>query len=385
VTVSCFLSGFCSPAKLHFHLPIPMVQIHIRKQAYQIIPDNPYEFSRNALWQGPDPTRVNTYTISSMSDNTGCTVPGTGLAEITINQLPAATAGTGGAICSVSTLSLSESGGDAVSWSWSSDGAAVFSDATAQNPTATGAVNGEVFTVQVTDGNGCQSTDNVAATVNTTPTITLGANPSVCAGTTAADLPYSATTGSPDQYSIDFDAAAEGAGFIDVTNAVLGASPISLTVPGGAAAATYDATLTITNSTTGCLSGGDAIEVIVNDAITASASVSTAITCNVGTGEVTITASGGTAPLSYTFDGTTNATGVFTGVSAGMGYAWSVTDANSCGPVSGTIDVTEPTALSLALSSQTNVSCNGLSDGAIDITVSGTYHRRCEWPIRGHV
>jgi len=47
---------------------------------------------------------------------------------------------------------------------------------------------------------------------------------------------------------------------------------------------------------------------------------------------VTLTGTGGTAPLSYTFNGITNATGIFAGIPAGVAYAWSVTDARNCTP-----------------------------------------------------
>ncbi|SNR50742.1 proprotein convertase P-domain-containing protein, partial [Lutibacter flavus] len=69
-----------------------------------------------------------------------------------------------------------------------------------------------------------------------------------------------------------------------------------------------------------------------------SAGVTTAIDCNGGTGTVTIVALGGTAPISYTFNSETNTTGVFTGVSAGTGQLYSITDANNCTAVTGTID-----------------------------------------------
>lgn len=48
------------------------------------------------------------------------------------------------------------------------------------------------------------TTKNVAVsgTVNALPTITLGSNPSICNGTTSANLTYSATTNSPNQYRI---------------------------------------------------------------------------------------------------------------------------------------------------------------------------------------
>src|SRR6185436_7118178 len=84
-----------------------------------------------------------------------------------------------------------------------------------------------------------------------------------CAGSTSAMLAYSATTGSPDKYNIDFDAAAEAAGFVDVSLATLTASPIVITVPGAAPAATYNAILTVKNAN-GCFSTNSAISVVTN-------------------------------------------------------------------------------------------------------------------------
>ena len=74
---------------------------------------------------------------------------------------------------------------------------------------------------------------------------------------------YSATTGSPDQYSINYDVTAEGEGFTDVILAALPGSPIVLVVPGAAAPATYNATLTVTNSGTSLTSGDYAITVTI--------------------------------------------------------------------------------------------------------------------------
>ena len=78
------------------------------------------------------------------------------------------------------------------------------------------------------------------------------------------NLTYSATTGAPNRYSIVYSGAALGAGFINVANAVLPVSPISLVVPAAAPAATYTANLTVTNNVTGCVSGAYAISVTVN-------------------------------------------------------------------------------------------------------------------------
>ena len=84
------------------------------------------------------------------------------------------------------------------------------------------------------------------------------------------------------------------------------------------------------------------------------------VLCNGGTATVTIVASGGSAPLSYTFNSQTNTTGVFSGVAAGTNLAYSITDANNCGPLTGTIDVTQPPALTLTSAAVTSpILCNG--------------------------
>lgn len=98
-------------------------------------------------------------------------------------------------------------------------------------------------------------------------------------------------------------------------------------------------------------------------------------TCNGdNTGTITITATGGTGVLTYILNPgaiQTNSTGAFTGISAGT-YTVDVDDENSCGPVtSSSIEITEPTQISITAETPTDISCNGLTDGQIVITASG--------------
>ena len=98
--------------------------------------------------------------------------------------------------------------------------------------------------------------------------------------------------------------------------------------------------------------------ITVTEPTTLVASVSsTGIDCNGGSADVTVSATGGTAP--YTGTGTLSET-------AGT-YSYVVTDANGCSETV-TITVTEPTALVASVSS-TSIDCNG---GTADITVSAT-------------
>lgn len=128
---------------------------------------------------------------------------------------------------------------------------------------ATNATSGTV-SVSTTNGCGTSSSLTLGVTVNIRPSITLGTPSSVCVGTSPSTLTYSATLGSPNQYSIDYDAAAEALGFADVANTVLPVSPINLVVPGTASAATYNATLSVRNSATLCTSPSYPITITIN-------------------------------------------------------------------------------------------------------------------------
>ena len=160
------------------------------------------------------------------------------------------------------------------------------------------------LTVRSTSSTCSSPSQPISVTINTSPTITLGANPTVCAGSANASLAYSATTGSPDRFSIDFNAAAEAQGFVDVTNIALPASPISITVPVSAVAGTYSATLMVSNTVTGCTSPSQAIAVTLTPSPTAVISGTTAI-CNGSSTNITINFTG-TGPWSFQYsDGTT--------------------------------------------------------------------------------
>ncbi|MBK8608456.1 MAG: hypothetical protein IPL84_00445 [Chitinophagaceae bacterium] len=179
-----------------------------------------------------------------------------------------------------------------------------------------------------------------------TASISLGLSPAVCSGTTTANLPYTATTGTPNQYSIDYNPAAEAAGFVDVNNVALPASPIVLTVPAAAAPATYNATVTVVNSVSGCpASAAVPFTVTVNPAPAATityagtpycgnagianvtqtgtaggtySATPAGLTLNAGNGDVTLgTSTAGTYTVTYTIAasggcGTFTATGTIT-------------------------------------------------------------------------
>lgn len=114
-------------------------------------------------------------------------------------------------------------------------------------------------TITVTNADGCSSTGaSFTLTVNGSPTITPSATAiTKCFSSSYQNgaLPYSATTGSPTNYSITWDAAALSAGLTNVSNASLAGSPISFPMPAGTAANIYNGSITVTDAI-GCTSTG---------------------------------------------------------------------------------------------------------------------------------
>jgi len=94
-------------------------------------------------------------------------------------------------------------------------------------------------------------------------TITPSSPISVCNNATSATFNYSAT-GSPDKYSLDWNAAANAVGFVDVSNAPLPPSSFNISFPAGTVVGTtYTGSLTATNTTSGLTSAPQSISVTV--------------------------------------------------------------------------------------------------------------------------
>ncbi|WP_119793385.1 T9SS sorting signal type C domain-containing protein [Flavobacterium anhuiense] len=229
----------------------------------------------------PANTAPGTYTgIITVSNTNGCISTATNFTVI-VNPLPAITLGATTAICASSnpqstTLPYSASTNSPTNYSitWNASPTNTFAPVTnASLPagpitipipanTAAGIYTGALT---VSNANGCVSTTaNFAVTVNAVPTITLGTVTPVCFNASAqtANLSYTATTNSPTNYSITWNASPTNS-FLAVTNATLTTSPISIAVPAGTAAGTYTGTLTVSNAS-GCVSTANNFTVTVN-------------------------------------------------------------------------------------------------------------------------
>ena len=87
------------------------------------------------------------------------------------------------------------------------------------------------------------------------------------------------------------------------------------------------------------------------------------------TGAVTVIPSGGSAPYSYLWSPSSSTNATATGLSAGT-YSVTVTDMYGCTHIN-TITVTQPPQLLATITNVQNVSCNGMSNGSVNVLASG--------------
>jgi gliding motility-associated-like protein len=209
-----------------------------------------------------------------------------------------------------------------------------------------------VYTVQVLDGNNCIVTGN--ATVNSPSTLVIDlitpTDPS-CAGFADGEIDVTASGGTgPYTYSVD-----NGTSFQGGTNFA------------GLIAGLYDV---IVEDATGCQTPGnttltDPLAVNIDNVTPVD------VSCFGDTdGQLTIAASGGVPGYTYSIDnGVTFQAGTnFTNL-APANYDVQVNDNNGC-PANVIATVGEPTQVQIDNIAVTDVTCNGLADGAITITVS---------------
>ncbi len=288
--------------------------------------------------------------------------------------------------------------------------------ATTQN--RTGLTAGS-YSVTVTDANGCTGT--TSTTVSQPPAVTLNvtSTPATCAGNTGSatvtatggTAPYTyvwstgATTQSissllPGTYSVTVTTAGGctsiGNTIVSgttpillttaITQAACGASNggVTLTVSGGTTPYTYAwstgaTTQNLTNVAAGnysvTVSGSSGCTATTTATVTNSGGIALAVsnTINVScfggnNGSITVAATGGNGVYTYAWS-SGGGTASQTNLTAGT-YTITVTDGNGCiATTTGT--VSQPTQVVASVSSQTNVSCFGGSNGSATVTATG--------------
>ncbi|WP_128151874.1 T9SS type B sorting domain-containing protein [Apibacter raozihei] len=133
-------------------------------------PGSTYLWSTGATTQSIEVTQAGTYSVV-VTDTNGC--QGSGSVKVTVNALPVVNLGADRSICQGSTTVL-DAGNAGSTYLWSTG-------ATTQSIEVTQA---GTYSVVVTDANGCQGKGSIKITVNALPVVNLGADRSICQGST---------------------------------------------------------------------------------------------------------------------------------------------------------------------------------------------------------
>ena len=216
----------------------------------------------------------------------------------------------------------------------------------ATNASITGVIAGN-YTVTITDANGCTATNNNMVSEPTSLVASASpANNVSCNGLSDAAAQVTATGGTG-SYTYVWNNGTT--------------SDMTVNIPAG----TYSVTITDQN---GC-TDSSSTTITEPAALVAAVVIDSNVTCNgFSNGGATSSGSGGTMPYSYFWNNTsTNAS--ITGVTAAT-YTITITDANGC-TASSNGTITEPVILIAATVVDSNVSCNGLSDGGASAAATG--------------
>jgi large repetitive protein len=213
--------------------------------------------------------------------------------------------------------------------------------------TATGLSAG-TFVVNITDNLGCTKSDTIVITEPLVLSASISSFTNVsCYGGSTGSATVAVSGGTP-SYSYTWSPL----GGVNAT-----ANNLS--------AGSY--TVSVTDSK-GCKA---TVSVVISEPfqLTATAN-STNILCNGGSnGSISVNASGGTTPYTYTWNPNVSSTANANNLLPGS-YSVTVTDIKNCQAIVSTT-ITEPAVLAANINSSTNVSCNGGSNGYATVAVSG--------------
>ncbi len=308
-----------------------------------------YSWSNSAQTQSTNvsPASTSTYIVTVTDANT-CS--NTDDIQVTVNPLPIPNAGPDKAICSGSSTTFNASGGNDYVWSPGTG----LNNTNIFNPTADPSVTTN-YTVTVTDINGCTASDLMILTVNNLPNANAGNDVSICQGQSTS---LSASGGTIYNWS-------PSAGLSNASISSPSANPANTT--------TYIVTVTDANS----CSNSDNITVTVNPNPTSTFTATNAI-CVGSDATVTYTGTASTgATYTWDFDGATIISGSGQGPyqiswanPATYNISLSVSE-NGCNSSSTTVPVIVDRVVA-TISVTNNISCYGLSDGAVSVSQTGT-------------
>ncbi|MCB0522250.1 MAG: DNRLRE domain-containing protein [Saprospiraceae bacterium] len=201
------------------------------------------------------------------------------------------------------------------------------------------------YTVTATDTRGCTGSTSITITQATALAISVSKTDVTCNGASTGSINLT-VNGGTSPYTYNW-----GGGVTSQNRTNLAAGNYTVTVTG----------------TGGCTA--TALVSIAQNTIITIAGTATNATCNgSSTGAITLNVNGGAGGYTYAWSGAGAGTNPRTGLAAGS-YTVTVTDVSLCTRTAN-FTVTQPTALS-ASGVTTVVTCNGGSNGSVNLTVSG--------------
>lgn len=203
-----------------------------------------------------------------------------------------------------------------------------------------------IFTVTVTDASNCQVISTVEITEPTSITANVTPLPASCG------LPNGSASVNPAGGTGAFSYSWSAPGGTGQTISGLAPAIYTVTIT-DANSCSSTATVTITSNASPVITGLSGVNLLCNGN---------------SSGSVTVTASGGTGTLTYSWSNTSSGGTSITGLIAGT-YSVVVADANGCTAIS-TVAITEPPLLNAPTFTTTNANC-GVNDGSATATVLG--------------
>jgi len=266
---------------------------------------------------------------------------------------------------STGSIDLTVSGGTTgYTYSWTASSGGTIPSGQANNQDLTGLTSG-VYTVSVTDGNGCKSTNN---TTITQPSAALTSSKTqvnvLCNGNSTGSIDLTVSGGTT-AYSYSWTASGGGS----VPSGQSGNQDLS-----GLVAGTYNVTVTDAN---GCTTTNSANITQPSAPLQNSKTQINVLCFGNATGSIDLSVSGGTTAYSYSWTasgggsipsgqaGNQDLSGLVAGT-----YNVVVTDANGCTSNNSAI-ISQPSAALQSTKTQVNVLCFGNATGSIDLSVSG--------------
>ncbi|WP_169578062.1 beta strand repeat-containing protein [Rudanella lutea] len=299
-----------------------------------------YRWSNSATTSSINNLAAGVYSVT-VTDANSCTAT----RSFTITQPPALVTSSSSQInvsCnggSTGSASVAVSGGTpGYTYSWAPSGGTA--------ATANGLSAG-IYTVTITDANACTTTRSFTITQPPALAVSSSQTNVSCNGGNNGTASVSVSGGAPG-YTYSW---APSGGTAATAN--------------GLSAGTYIVTITDAN---GCVA--TQAFTITQPAPLVASTIQNNVICNGATnGSATVTPSGGVGGYTYSWAPSGGTAATATGLAAGS-YTVTITDANGC-IITRSFTITQPPALVISNSSQTNVSCNGGNTGAASVAVSG--------------